>query len=121
MKRASIVTGLLVASLGYGSTSFAKSARAAAARLNTHAASLLQEAIDAGKKEVVIIVATTVGQGDSVAQTLEALGAMVVNNDNALGYVSARIATDKVKIAGALEGVLAVDLDEKFPLLPPAA
>jgi subtilisin family serine protease len=90
-------------------------------RLSARAIELLDAALAQGRTTVVIIVATKESRGDNVARALEALGATIINKDNALGYVSAEIAIERVKSASALTDVEIVDLDELIAIEPPSA
>jgi len=103
----------------FASTAAAAPSSAGPSRLSARASELLDAALAEGRTSVVIIAATKVSRGENVARALEALGASIINKDNALGYVSAEIAVNLVKAASTLADVEIVDLDELIGIDPP--
>jgi hypothetical protein len=88
-------------------------------RLSKADRAALANARATGQKSVTLLVATKLGATKEVVSGLGGLGATVRNRDDALGYVRAKIATEKVEAAGALAGLEAVDLDQVIPLDDP--
>ncbi|MGN9774280.1 S8 family serine peptidase [Micromonospora sp. H33] len=87
--------------------------------LGAHDAKLLAEAEAKKAPTVTLIVATEKGQAKDVADDLKGLGAAVTERYDTIGYVLAKVPTDKVVKAATLPGVSAVDLDEKIQLPDP--
>ncbi|MFI7575199.1 S8 family serine peptidase [Micromonospora sp. NPDC049497] len=82
--------------------------------LGSHDAKLLAEAEAEKAPTVTLIVATDKGEAKDVAEDLKGLGAAVTERYDTIGYVLAKVPTDKVVKAATLPGVSAVDLDEKI-------
>ncbi|MBQ1074550.1 S8 family serine peptidase [Micromonospora sp. C31] len=87
--------------------------------LGSHDAKLLAEAEAKKAPTVTMIVSTDKGQAKDVADDLKGLGAAVSERYDTIGYVLAKVPTDKVVKAATLPGVSAVDLDEKIQLPEP--
>ncbi|MEW2383231.1 S8 family serine peptidase [Micromonospora sp. NPDC047707] len=87
--------------------------------LGAHDAKLLAEAEAKKAPNVTLIVATDKGEAKDVADDLKGLGAAVTERYDTIGYVLAKVPTDKVVKAATLPGVSAVDLDEKIQLPDP--
>ena len=73
---------------------------------------LITEARAEGKSSVIVLVAAKGGAARDAVRELESLGATIQYRDNALGYIRASIAVDKVEQAAALPSVEALDVDE---------
>jgi subtilisin family serine protease len=99
------VAAAVVALPAVGQTSKAKN-------LSKHDRSLVAEARAAGKDSVVVLVAAKGGAAKAAVSQLQALGATIQYQDNALGYIRASIDIDKVEAAAGLSGVNSLDLDE---------
>ncbi|NJP32679.1 S8 family serine peptidase [Micromonospora thermarum] len=80
--------------------------------LGSHDAKLLAEAEAKKAATVTLIVATEKGAAKDVADDLKGLGAAVTERYDTIGYVLAKVPTDRVVKAATLPGVSAVDLDE---------
>ncbi|QGN45402.1 S8 family serine peptidase [Micromonospora sp. WMMC415] len=80
--------------------------------LGAHDAKLLAEAEAEKAPTVTLIVATEKGEAKDVADDLKGLGAAVTERYDTIGYVLAKVPTDKVVKAATLPGVSGVDLDE---------
>ncbi len=80
--------------------------------LGSHDAKLLAEAEAKKAPTVTLIVATEKGETKGVADDLKGLGAAVTERYDTIGFVLAKVPTDKVVKAATLPGVSAVDLDE---------
>ncbi|MGW4500216.1 S8 family serine peptidase [Micromonospora sp. NPDC004336] len=87
--------------------------------LGSHDAKLLAEAEAKKAPTVTLIVATEKGEAKDVAADLKALGAVVTERYDSIGYVLAKVPTSKVVKAATLPGVSAVDLDETIQLPDP--
>jgi Subtilase family len=72
-----------------------------------------------GQATVVVLIATELGQTNAVVDGLTGLGAKIGYRDNQLGYVRAKVPTDKVDEAAALPGVKALDVDQVVALPDP--
>ena len=113
-----VIAALMVVALT-GATAFAGSGGSSGGGLSKHDRELLAQAKAAGKDAVVIIVAAKGGANRDVVKGIEAQGGSILNRDDSLGYVLARVATDKVEAIAALGGIQALDLDEVIPLEDP--
>jgi subtilisin family serine protease len=87
--------------------------------LSKHDRELLAQAKAAGKQDVVLIIASKGGANRDVVKAIEAQGGSILNKDDSLGYVLARVATDKVQAVAAISGIQGLDLDEVIPLDDP--
>jgi hypothetical protein len=87
--------------------------------LTKHERQLVNEAKQAGKSTVVVLIATEDGATKTVVDGLTGLGAKIGYRDNQLGYVRARVPIDQVEAAAALPGVRALDVDELLALPEP--
>ena len=87
--------------------------------LSKHDRELLAQARVAGKKTVILIIASKGGANRDVVKGVEAQGGSILNRDDSLGYVLARVPTDKVETIAALDGIEGIDLDEIIPLEDP--
>ncbi|BCL15681.1 S8 family serine peptidase [Micromonospora sagamiensis] len=87
--------------------------------LGSHDAKLLAEAEAKKAPTVTMIVATDKGEAKKVADGVEKLGGAVSQRFDSIGYVLAKVPTDKALKAARLPGVAAVDLDETIPLPDP--
>jgi subtilase family protein len=87
--------------------------------LSKHDRELLAQAKVAGKQDVVLIIASKGGANRDVVKAIEAQGGSILNKDDSLGYVLARVATGKVQAIAAISGIQALDLDEVIPLDDP--
>ncbi|SCG42037.1 S8 family serine peptidase [Micromonospora halophytica] len=117
---ASVVAASAVTVAGGAATASAAPSRPSAApatpveALGSHDAKLLAEAEAEKAPTVTLIVATEKGEAKDVAEDLKGLGAAVTERYDTIGYVLAKVPTDKVVKAATLPGVSAVDLDEKI-------
>ena len=102
-----------------GAAAFAVSSANGGGGLSKHDRELLAQATASGKDSVILIIAAKGGANRDVVKGVEAQGGSILNKDDSLGYVLARVATDKVKAVAALGGVQALDLDEVIPLEDP--
>jgi subtilisin family serine protease len=87
--------------------------------LSKYDRALLAEARAEGKSSVIIMVAAKGGAARDAASGLEALGATIQYRDDALGYLRASIALDKVEAAAQLSSVEALDVDETIDVPDP--
>jgi len=87
--------------------------------LGSHDLDLLAEAEARGERQVMLIVATEEGRAPGVATGLKKLGGSIARQVDAVGYLRARVPTDRVLAAAKLPGVAAVDLNESIPLPDP--
>ncbi|WP_444949941.1 S8 family serine peptidase [Micromonospora ureilytica] len=92
----------------------------AAETLGAHDAKLLSEARAKKAPTVTLIVATASGAAEDVADSLTKLGGTVSQRQDRVGFVLAKVPTDRVLKAARLPGVSAVDLDEVIQLPDPA-
>ena len=113
-----VLTALTVVALT-GATAFAGSSSTGGGGLSKHDRELLAQAIAEGKSTVVLIIASKGGANRDVVRGIEANGGSILNRDDSLGYVLARVATDKVQEIAALGGIQGLDLDEVIPLEDP--
>ena len=102
-----------------GAAAFAVGSANGGGGLSKHDRELLAQATASGKDSVILIIAAKGGANRDVVKGVEAQGGSILNKDDSLGYVLARVATDKVKAVAALGGVQALDLDEVIPLEDP--
>ena len=102
-----------------GATAFAGSSGKGGGGLSKHDRELLAQAKAAGKDNVVLIIAAKGGANRDVVKGIEAEGGSILNKDDSLGYVLARVATDKVQAIAGISGIQALDLDEVIPLDDP--
>ena len=102
-----------------GATAFAGSSGNGGGGLSKHDRALLAEAKAEGKSSVVVIIASKSGANRDVVRAVEAQGGSILNRDDSLGYVLARVATDKVQAVAALESIEGIDIDEIIPLEDP--
>ncbi|WBB77454.1 S8 family serine peptidase [Micromonospora sp. WMMD882] len=117
---AGAMTGAGAAATASAAPSAPDSAPATAAEaLGSHDAKLLAEAEASKAPTVTMIVAAEKGATKSVADGVKKLGGSVSERYDTIGYVLAKVPTDKALKAAALPGVSAVDLDEKIQLPDP--
>ena len=102
-----------------GATAFAGSSGKGGGGLSKHDRALLAQAKAEGKSTVIVIIAAKAGAGRDVVRGIEAQGGSILNRDDSLGYVLARVATDKVQAVAALDSIEGIDLDEVIPLDDP--
>ena len=107
---------LLVVGAG---TAPAASSAGGQGKLSKHERDLVIAAKARGTATITVMIAAKGGAAKTVAAGIEALGGSVGFTDEALGYVRARVPTDKVEAAAGLDGVLALDVDEVIPLPDP--
>ena len=113
-----ILAALTVAALT-GAAALAGSSGNGGGGLSKHDRELLAQAKADGKQDVVLIIASKGGANRDVVKAIEAQGGSILNKDDSLGYVLARVATDKVKTIAAIDGIQGLDLDEVIPLEDP--
>jgi hypothetical protein len=87
--------------------------------LSKHDRELIAQARVAGKSTVIVMVAAKGGALNDAARGLEGLGAKIGYRDNALGYLRATVALDKVEAAAQLASVQALDVDETVDVPEP--
>ncbi len=80
---------------------------------------LLATARANGTKTVTVMIAAKSGASKQVVSGLQGLGGTVFYRDDALGYIRAVVAVDKVDAVTKLAGVEAVDIDEVIVLEDP--
>jgi subtilisin family serine protease len=102
-----------------GATAVAGSSSGGGGGLSKHDRELLAQARAEGKESVILIIASKGGANREVVSGIEAQGGSILNRDDSLGYVLARVATDKVEAIAALGGIEGLDLDEVIPLEDP--
>src|SRR5580765_2821378 len=112
------LAAVMVAALT-GAAAFAVGSANGGGGLSKHDRELLAQATASGKDSVILIIAAKGGANRDVVKGVEAQGGSILNKDDSLGYVLARVATDKVQAVAALGGVQALDLDEVIPLEDP--
>ena len=114
-----VIAALSVVALK-GATAFAGSnAAGGGGGLSKHDRELLAQAKASGKSSVILIIASKGGANRDVVRSIEAQGGSILNRDDSLGYVLARVATDKVQAIAALDTIEGVDLDEIIPFEDP--
>ncbi|HEX8343254.1 MAG TPA: S8 family serine peptidase [Actinoplanes sp.] len=97
-----------------------KDATAATAdTLESRDVELLAKAEAEGARAVTLIIATDKGEAADVAAAVQKLGGTVTRRFDKVGYVLASVPTAKVLKAAALDGIAAVDLDEKVKVPDP--
>ena len=87
--------------------------------LSKHARALLAEAVANGESTVTLLIASTPGSNNKVANGIQKLGGIVRFREDDINYISAIVPTGKVEAAAALSGVQALDLNEIIPLEDP--
>src|SRR6186997_1397401 len=87
--------------------------------LSKHDRELIAQARVDGKSTVIVMVAAKGGALNDAARDLEGLGAKIGYRDNALGYLRATIALDKVDAAAQLASIQALDVDETVDVPEP--
>ncbi|MBG6067906.1 S8 family serine peptidase [Micromonospora ureilytica] len=124
---ASVLAASAVTAMGGAATAAAAptttadtSPATAAETLGAHDAKLLSEARAKKAPTVTLIVATASGAAEDVADSLTKLGGTVSQRQDRVGFVLAKVPTDRVLKAARLPGVSAVDLDEVIQLPDPA-
>ena len=80
---------------------------------------LVQQAEQAGKSRLVVLVAVTKGAINQAAADISRLGGQIQFRDDSLGYLRVSIAVGQVKALAALASVQSVDVDEMLPLPDP--
>ncbi|HKQ12863.1 MAG TPA: S8 family serine peptidase [Steroidobacteraceae bacterium] len=80
---------------------------------------LVQQAEQAGKSRLVLIVAATKGSINQAVADISALGGQIQFRDDTLGYLRVSVAVGQVKALAALASVQGVDVDETVPLPDP--
>jgi subtilisin family serine protease len=80
--------------------------------LGKHDRELLVEAQASGDRNVTLIVAAAAGSSAKVQSAVEVLGGRVRYREDDLGYLRVVVPLNKAKNVAALNGVLAVDVDE---------
>jgi hypothetical protein len=105
-----IVAVLTVVALT-GAAALAGSSATGGGGLSKHDRELLAQAKVAGKQNVVLIIASKGGANRDVVKAIEAQGGSILNKDDSLGYVLARVATGKVETIAAIGGIQGLDLD----------
>jgi subtilisin family serine protease len=113
-----ILAALTVAGLT-GAAALAGSSGNGGGGLSKHDRELLAQATANGKPDVILIIASKGGANRDVVKAIQAEGGAILRSDDSLGYVLARVATDKVKTIAAISGIQALDLDEVIPLEDP--
>src|SRR5436309_11501519 len=88
-------------------------------KLSKHERELIAAAKAKGTATIIVMIAAKDGATNLVVAGIEGLGGSVGFKDEQLGYVRARVPTDKVEAATGLDGVLALDVDELIPLPDP--
>jgi subtilisin family serine protease len=106
-----LVAGLAVSAAG--------AAPSGQPRLSKEQRQLIAKARANGTATVTLLIAAQSGATKQVVSGLESLGATVRYRDDALGYVRAEVATEKVAAVAGLAGVQAVDVDEVIPIGDP--
>src|SRR5688572_11600387 len=87
--------------------------------LSKHDRELLAEAIVNGKSTVTLLIASTQGSNNRVANGIQRLGGTVRYREDDINYISAIVPTNKVEAVATLSGVQALDLNEIIPLEDP--
>ena len=87
--------------------------------LSKHDRALLAEAIANGESTVTLLIASTPGSNNKVANGILKLGGTVRYREDDINYISAIVPTDKVGAAASLAGVQALDVNEVIPLEDP--
>ena len=72
-------------------------------------------------QNVTLLFATVESATGSVVAALQALGATVRKQDRDVGYIRADVPTDQAEAAAKIAGVLAVEADQVFEIVPPDA
>jgi hypothetical protein len=80
---------------------------------------LVQQAEQAGKSRLVLIVAATKGSINQAVADITALGGQIQFRDDTVGYLRVSVAVGQVKALAALASVQSVDVDETVPLPDP--
>ncbi len=87
--------------------------------LSKHDRELLAEAIVNGKSTVTLLIASTPGSNNRVANGLQRLGGIVRYREDSINYISAIVPVNQVEAAATLSGVQGIDLNEVIPLEDP--
>ena len=87
--------------------------------LSKHDRALLAEAIANGESTVTLLIASTQGSNNRVANGLQRLGGTVRYREDEINYISAIVPTDKVEAVATLSGVQSLDVNEIIPLEDP--
>jgi subtilisin family serine protease len=90
-----------------------------AIKLSKHERALVAEARANGESTITLMIASKGKANGVVAKGLESIGATVAYREDQLDYIRAAVPLDKLGDALALDGVLAVDVDEEIPLDDP--
>lgn len=90
-----------------------------AASLGFNDEKLLAEAIGEGRTAVTVLVAAKGGAARQAANAIVAAGGSVRYRDDALGYLRAVVATDKVRDLASAQSIAALDLDETIQVPDP--
>jgi hypothetical protein len=80
---------------------------------------LVQQAEQAGKSRLVVLVAVTKGAINQAAADISRLGGQIQFRDDSLGYLRVSVPVGQVKALAALASVQSVDVDEMLPLPDP--
>jgi hypothetical protein len=80
---------------------------------------LVQQAEQAGKSRLVLIVAASKGSINQAVADISALGGQIQYRDDTLGYLRVSMGVGQVKALAALASVQSVDVDETVPLPDP--
>jgi subtilisin family serine protease len=105
-----------LALLGAGS---AGARSGSAVELSKHERSLVAIATANGEKTITLMIASTSRSNAAVAAALADLGATIGYREDKIDYVRAAVPLDKLDAVLALQGILAVDVDEEVPVGDP--
>ena len=97
----------------------ALAAQGGSSKLGQRDEELVQQAEQAGKSRLVVLVAVTKGAINQAAADVSRLGGQIQFRDDSLGYLRVSIAVGQVKALAALASVQSVDVDEMLPLPDP--
>src|SRR5262245_16876147 len=85
-------------------------------KLGSRGEQLLEEAQQAGKSRLVLLIAVRSGSINQAVADISRLGGTIQYRDDTIGYVRASVPVAQVKAVAALSSVNAVDVDEVVPL-----
>ena len=94
------------------SAALAAAKQEASGKLGQRDEQLLQEAQQAGKSRVILLVAVRSGASNQAVSDISALGGQIQFRDDAIGYLRVSISVAQAKAVAALASVQSVDLDE---------
>jgi hypothetical protein len=115
-----VLSLVLVLAVAFSAVGLASAQSGGGGGLSKHARALLAEAIVNGETTVTVLIASTPGSNNKVANGIQKLGGNVRYREDSINYISAIVPINKVEAAAELSGVQALDVNEIIPLEDPA-